>query len=373
VAGAVLAFFIVLLARRLFASPIAPALAGGIVLLDGSMFAQARIGMNDVYVASFLAAGWYFVVAAHAPRRWARLDLVIAGLLFGLAAASKWVAFYALGGLGVLALAVTAYAYSQHRAGTGGPFDLLRGRGANAAFLFGCFAVLPIVVYLLAYVPWFGGPTAPYGWDLRELTQQMYWYYGQSESGSAVIYNAGNIVLFWGALVAVIWCAIAAVRARSFTLGLVVFALAVQLVAWVPITRVLFFYHFFTALPWYFLALTAALVHLVERGRAPLVAGYLALAAAAFIFFYPFVSGQPVAADQTGIFFLLPTWQYDCQFYPAFTCALQGTTQLSGPALAARLWPPLVLGAALVAGWLALRAGGLRAVRQQWTARRPRP
>jgi len=399
VAGAVLAFFIVLLARRLFASPIAPALAGGIVLLDGSMFAQARIGMNDVYVASFLAAGWYFVVAAHAPRRWARLDLVIAGLLFGLAAASKWVAFYALGGLGVLALAVTAYAYSQHRAGTGGPFDLLRGRGANAAFLFGCFAVLPIVVYLLAYVPWFGGPTAPYGWDLRELTQQMYWYhsgltaphpagspwwswplvlkpvywyYGQSESGSAVIYNAGNIVLFWGGLAAVIWCAIAAVRARSFTLGLVVFALAVQLVAWVPITRVLFFYHFFTALPWYFLALTAALVHLWERGRAPIVAGYLALAAAAFIFFYPFVSGQPVAADQTGIFFILPTWQYDCQFYPAFTCPLQGTTQLSVAALAARLGAPLALGVALVAGWLALRAGGVRTVRG-WTMRRPRP
>ena len=398
VAGAVLAFFIVLLARRLFASRIAPALAGGIVLLDGSMFAQARIGMNDVYVAAFLAAGWYFVVAAHAPRRSARLDLVIAGLLFGLAAASKWVAFYALGGLGVLALVVTAYAYARHRAGTGGPFDLLRGRGTNAAFLFGCFAVLPIAVYLLVYVPWFGGPTAPYGWDLRELTQQMYWYhsgltaphpagspwwswplvlkpvywyYGQSESGSAVIYNAGNIVLFWGGLAAVIWCAIAAARARSFTLGLVVFALAVQLVAWVPITRVLFFYHFFTALPWYFLALTAALVHLWEGGRRPLVAGYLALAAVAFVFFYPFVSGQPVAADQTGIFFILPTWQYDCQFYPAFTCALQGTTQLSGAALAARLGPPLALGAVLVAGWLAFRGGGLRALGARWSTRWP--
>jgi len=398
VAGAVLAFFIVLLARRLFASPIAPAIAGGIVLLDGSMFAQARIGMNDVYVAAFLAAAWYFVVAAHAPRRSARADLVIAGLLFGLAAASKWVAFYALGGLGVLALAVTAYAYAQRRADAGGPFDLLRGRGANAAFLFGCFAVLPLVVYLLAYVPWFGGSTAPYGWDLRELTQQMYWYhsgltaphpagspwwswplvlkpvywyYGQSESGSAVIYNTGNIVLFWGGLAAVIWCAIAAVRARSFTLGLVVFALAVQLVAWVPITRVLFFYHFFTALPWYFLALTAALVHLVERGRAPLVAGYLALAAAAFVFFYPFVSGQPVAAEQTGIFFILPTWQYDCQFYPEFTCALQGATPLSGAALLSRLAPPLALIALLAAGWLAAgRAGGLSALPARWVARR---
>ncbi len=401
IAGAALAFFIVLLARRLFASRAAPALAGAIVLLDGSMFAQTRIGMNDVYVAAFLVAGWYFVVAAHAPRRSARLDLVIAGLLFGLAAASKWVAFYALGGLGVLALAVTAYAYSRERAGTGGPLDLLRGRGANAAFLFGCFAVLPIAVYLLAYVPWFGGPMAPYGWDLRELTQQMYWYhsgltsphpagspwwswplvlkpvywyYSQSEDGSAVIYNAGNVVLFWGGLAAVGWCGVAALRARSVSLGFVVFALAVQLVAWVPITRVLFFYHFFTALPWYFLALVAALVHLWERGRRPIVGGYLALAAAAFVFFYPFVSGQPVAADQTGVFFILPTWQYDCQFYPAFKCDLQGYAQLSGAALLARFAPPLALGALALAGWLVLaRGGGLTALAARWPARWPRP
>ena len=405
VAGAVLAFFSVLLARRLFASRLAPALAGAIVLLDGSMFAQVRIGMNDVYVAAFLAAGWYFVVAAHAPRRWAHLDLVLAGLLFGLAAAAKWVAFYALGGLGLLALVVTAYAYARGRAGQGGPFDLLRGRGANAAFLFGCFAVLPLAVYLLAYVPWFGGPTIPYGWDLRELTQQMYWYhsgltsphpagspwwswplvlkpvywyYGQSEDGSAVIYDAGNVVLYWGALAAVVWCAVAAVRARSLSLGVVVLALAVQLVAWVPITRVLFFYHFFTALPWYFLALTAALVYLWERGRAPLVGGYLALAAAAFVFFYPFVSGQPVAADQSGAFFILPTWQYECQFYPAFTCDLTGATQLSGLALLSRLAPPLALAALLAAGWVAVaRGGGLRALGARWATRSakrwPRP
>ena len=390
IAGAVLAFFIVLLSRRLFASALAPLLAGLVVLADGSMFAQARIGMNDVYVACFLIAGWYFVVAAHAPRRSAQVDLVIAGIFFGLAAASKWVAFYALGGLGILSLAVTAYAYSRDRAGTGGPLDLLRWRGGNALFLLACFAVLPIAIYLLAYVPWFGGSTIPYAWDLRDLTQQMYWYhsgltsphpagspwwswplvlkpvywyYGASEGGSAVIYDAGNVILFWGGLAAVVWCAVAAARARSLTLGLIVFALAVQLIAWVPISRVLFFYHFFTALPWYFLALTAALVALWERGRREIVAGYLALAVAAFAFFYPFVSGLPVPADQTGVFFILPTWQYDCQFYPAFRCELPaGSTQAGGSAVIARLAPALALLGVLVAGWALLRYDAVRSL-----------
>ena len=405
VAGAILAFFIVLLARRLFASPLAPLLAGLLVLVDGSMFAQVRIGMNDVYVACFLIAGWYFVVAAHAPRRSAVVDLVIAGVLFGLAAASKWVAFYALGGLGLLSLGVTAYAYAHGRTGEGGPLDLGRWRGRNAFFLFACFALLPIGVYLLSYVPWFGGPMIPYGWDLRELTQQMYWYhsgltsphpagspwwswplvlkpvywyYGGSETGSAVIYDAGNIILFWGGLAAVVWCAIVAARARSVTLGFIVFALAVQVVAWVPISRVLFFYHFFTALPWYFLALTAALISLWEGGRRALVAGYLALAIAAFAFFYPFVSGLPVRAAETGVFFILPTWQYDCQFYPAFRCDLPGITPVDGTALLARLAPALALLGILVAGWALLRYGvrygaryeAVRSLVSRWPARR---
>src|SRR5207245_10105520 len=94
-----LAFFLVLLARRLFASAVLPALVGLAVLVDGSMFAEARIGMNATSVAALLVAGWYFVIAAPRPRRWATLDVLIAGVLFGLAVAAEWAGADALGGL----------------------------------------------------------------------------------------------------------------------------------------------------------------------------------------------------------------------------------------------------------------------------------
>jgi dolichyl-phosphate-mannose--protein O-mannosyl transferase len=329
------------------------------------MFAQARIGMNDVYVGLFIVAGWYFIVAAHRPRLSARLDLLIAGALFGLGAASKWAAFYTLAGVLVASLAVTAYAYANGRPGKGGPLDLLAGRGKHAAFLFLSFAVIPVGLYLASYVRWFGGPTAPYGWDLVELTKQMYWYhsgltsphpaaspwwswplvlkpvywyFGQSENANnAYIYDAGNIVLFWGALVASAWCAIAAIRSRSATLGFVVFAMLVQYVAWIPISRVLFFYHFFTALPFYLLLLGLWLAYLWESGRRGFVVGYLAAGAAAFFYFYPFVSGQPVPGSQAAMFFVLPTWQYDCQFYPTFVCPLNLPTDVPIAAVALRL------------------------------------
>jgi predicted membrane-bound dolichyl-phosphate-mannose-protein mannosyltransferase len=377
VAAALLAFVLVLLARRLFASRLVPILVGIGVILDGSMFAQARIGMNDIYVALFIVAGWYFIVAAHRPRLSPRADILIAGVLLGLGAASKWAAFYTLAGVLLAALAVTAYAYANGRPGKGGPLDLLAGKGKNAAFLFLSFAVIPVAIYLASYLRWFGGPTAPYGWDLVELTKQMYWYhsgltsphpaaspwwswpfvlkpvywyFGQSDNGNnAYIYDAGNLALFWAALVATVWCAIAAIRARSAALGFVVFAMLVQYVAWVPISRVLFFYHFFTALPFYLLALACGLAYLWETGRRGFALGFLSVAAGVFVYFYPFVSGQPVPGSQAAMFFVLPTWQYDCQFYPSFVCPLNAPSDVPIAAVALRIGLASAL-AALAAG-----------------------
>ncbi len=263
IAAALLAFGLVLLARRLFASRVLPALVGFAVVFDGSMFAQARIGMNDIYVALFIVAGWYFIVAAHRPRRSAALDIVLAGVLLGLAAAAKWAAVYTLAGVFLASVAATALAYERGRTGRGGPLDLLAGRGRNAALLFGSFAVIPAAVYLASYHGWFGGPMTPYGWDLVELTRQMYWYhsgltaphpagapwwtwplvlkpvywyFGQSSNETnAYIYDAGNVVLFWAALPATVWCAIAAVGAPAGARGVGGVALGVQVVAWITI------------------------------------------------------------------------------------------------------------------------------------------
>jgi len=345
--AAVLAFFLVLLARRLFVSPLVAYLVGALVVLDGSMFAQARIGMNDVYVTTFIVATWYFIAAAYRPRRRAWIDIVIAGVLIGLGAASKWAAVYTLAGIFVATLVVTGKMYLDGRVGKGGPLDLFAGKGRNAALLFGSFAVIPAVIYLAAYQRWFGGPTAPYGWNLWELTQQMYWYhssltaphcagspwwswpldlkpvywyFGQSGGGwNGYIYDAGNPVVFWIALPAAAIVGGYAVRARSATLGLVTLAMLAQFVAWIPISRVLFFYHFFTVLPFYLLCLAIVLALAWERRRSA-VAVYLAIAAAAFVFFYPYVSGVPIPGDFAGVYFVLPTWQYDPAFYPTDSC-----------------------------------------------------
>ena len=66
--AAVLAFLLVLLARRLFASAVLPMLVGLVILADGSMFAQARIGMNDI-LSRRSSSRLGLRRAAHRPRR----------------------------------------------------------------------------------------------------------------------------------------------------------------------------------------------------------------------------------------------------------------------------------------------------------------
>ncbi|MFN8628936.1 MAG: phospholipid carrier-dependent glycosyltransferase [Chloroflexota bacterium] len=100
-----------LLVRILFRRRLVGVLAGLFVLLDGMMFVQSRIAMNDVYVG-------FFIIAAYAIFAWLWLEprkrryfwllMPAIGVLLGLGLGSKWVAAYAIGALGILILARSA-------------------------------------------------------------------------------------------------------------------------------------------------------------------------------------------------------------------------------------------------------------------------
>ncbi len=105
--GALSVGLIYLLTRILFKRRLVAGLAGLFVLLDGMMFVQSRIAMNDVYVGFFLLAAyvlfaWLWVEPR--PRKWFWALMPVTGVLLGLALGSKWVAAYAIGALGILIL-----------------------------------------------------------------------------------------------------------------------------------------------------------------------------------------------------------------------------------------------------------------------------
>ncbi|MEJ7749252.1 MAG: phospholipid carrier-dependent glycosyltransferase, partial [Candidatus Limnocylindrales bacterium] len=112
IAGALTAGVLYLLARVLFGRRLVAGLVGAFVLLDGMLFVQSRIGMNDVYVGLFILAA-YTLFAAVWMGRWRSraafwIAMPVIGILLGLALASKWVAAYAIGALLLLLLVRSA-------------------------------------------------------------------------------------------------------------------------------------------------------------------------------------------------------------------------------------------------------------------------
>ena len=112
IAGALLAGLLYALARILFRRRSVALFTGVFVLVDAMMFVQTRIGMNDVYVALFIVAAYALFAALWTGAirgRWAFwVVMPVIGLLLGLGLSSKWVALYAVAGLGVITLARSA-------------------------------------------------------------------------------------------------------------------------------------------------------------------------------------------------------------------------------------------------------------------------
>ena len=109
--GTLMAVCLYLLARILFRRRSVGLLIALFSCVDGMLFAQSRIAMNDTYVGGFLLLA-YLIFAflwlgkKSSGKSWLAfwLGMPLLGLVLGLALASKWVALYAIVSIGVLIL-----------------------------------------------------------------------------------------------------------------------------------------------------------------------------------------------------------------------------------------------------------------------------
>ncbi|HEY2917006.1 MAG TPA: phospholipid carrier-dependent glycosyltransferase [Candidatus Limnocylindrales bacterium] len=172
IAGLLMAVFIYILTRLLFRRREVAVLAGFLVAVDGMLFVQSRIGMNDAYVgvgimAAYCLFAWLWLRPGNSRRHWVAwaLGMPLLGVVLGLALASKWVAAYAIGGLGILVLARSALGRLILVLGMIGATAFLgyiaiavpEGKaGGNYAFLAIMIAltVLAVVVSILHPVAW---------------------------------------------------------------------------------------------------------------------------------------------------------------------------------------------------------------------------
>ncbi|WP_024805243.1 dolichyl-phosphate-mannose--protein mannosyltransferase [Nocardia sp. BMG51109] len=178
VAGSLLVLLVVRITRRLARSTMIGAIAGILLIADGVSFVSSRIGMLDVFLALFATAALGCLVVdrddvrqrmAHAdlagrtasglgPRigvRWWRFG---AGVLLGLACATKWSGGYFLVFFVVLALGFDGAARRAY--GVARPWLSTVARDLVPALY--ALAVVPLAVYLASYGGWFAAETAVY-------------------------------------------------------------------------------------------------------------------------------------------------------------------------------------------------------------------
>ncbi len=161
VLGALTAGLMYGLARLLFRRRSIATLLGIFIALDGLLFSQGRIGMNDSILGFFIVAAVTLLVAlirGPTAGRWARVGLLaglpLVGVLLGLAFATKWVGAYAMGGAILVVLSRTPPGRRLLLLGLIGltgvlGFQALAGQPANLAFpaiMLALVAVAAVVV-----------------------------------------------------------------------------------------------------------------------------------------------------------------------------------------------------------------------------------
>ena len=318
-AGVVLTYFLTL---RLVGDQGPALLAASLLLMDGMYFAQSRVAMLDIFGVVFaLGALLSLYDYLQKPADSAAWPIVRTGLLLGLALATKWNAAYLSLGCGLVVLAR----------------ELRPGRRRNLPWIALGLGLAPLAVYLAAYVPFFRT-----GHDLArwvELQKQIYWYHTRLEAThpwsssfwqwplaakpvwywverlpdgrEANVYAAGNPVLYWGFLPAVLALVVRWWRSKPAALTVLLLGFFGQWLPWALVPRIAFAYHFLPAVPFGALALALVLWPSIRGGGLPrgLALGYVSLVVLCFVWLYPILTGIPLSPAGLAWRLLLPSWR----------------------------------------------------------------
>ncbi|MFB6464670.1 phospholipid carrier-dependent glycosyltransferase [Bradyrhizobium tunisiense] len=291
-----------------------PAIAAALIAgLNQMLYVQARIAMLDVFALglSLLATAAFM----HGFRRQRPQALfALAGGLFGLAAACKWSGLFPLGVCVVIVAVIRLMQGWRTLFADAKPDDWYRpdiwpGFRLHHAAL--CFAVLPGVAYLAAFVPLYGlslpdlieaqrrifadntttaiaGHTYMSSWSSWPLLARPVWFLfdkSPEDDVSAIVF-LGNPLVLWPALIALAVVLRDFVVARRWDAFLIAAFYFGPWLAWALLPRTLgFIYYYLPAAT----AASLALVYVLRREGLPrwILWAYVGVAAAGFAVMLP--------------------------------------------------------------------------------------
>lgn len=307
----VLIYFISL---KLFKNRTVALLASLTASLEGLLLVMSRIGMNDSYFLFFTLLSILFFL---------NKKFLFMGLALGLALASKWTAFYAVGILWIL--------------------YFLRERGIKSLLYSPMFfLMIPLVIYLASYTPFFLGKHIPPGTNFSntqsfmELQRQMWWYHTRLKATHpyqstlkdwlfnlrpvwlyvnyeketiSSIYTLGNPLFAWGGLASIIFLTFRFIKKKSLNIGIVLISYFGFFLLWVFSPRIMFNYHYLASSAFLAIALGFTLNELLNKKQRFLVFSFLILLFSLFVYFYPLWTGIYITKDFYESHFWLKSWK----------------------------------------------------------------
>jgi len=346
--------------------------------VDFMHFAQTRIATIDSYSVLWIMLMYLFMYQYmqsnfnRQPLSKTFVPLFWCGLFFGIGAATKWLCIYA--GIGLLALFLISmfqryqeYRLAQEKLAAIAENIEETGRSpvrqslytevvanykknvvGTLLFCVLVFIAIPLVIYLLSYIPYFlvtegkayeslkdiwgnqksmltyHGETVAannhpfasrwYSWIVDERPVLFFSYQNAEQGTIATLSTMGNPLIWWTGLIASIWLAIGAIRGkyRNGQLAFLAIAALSQLLPWVFIRRELYIYHYFATVPFLILLLVFWLKYLERKYKYGKQFGVVFVVAcvAMFALFYPVITGVPADADYINALRWLPRWPF---------------------------------------------------------------
>ena len=393
VLGVILVALVVRIVRRMTRSTLVGAIAGLLLIADGVSFVAARTALLDGFLEFFVVAAFGALIVdrdqvrerMHAallegridetpwgPRlgvRWWRFG---AGVLLGLAFATKWSGLYFMVFYAFLSLAFDVAARRQYRVPRPRLGVLRRDVGPTAYAM----AVIPFAVYLASYAPWFASETAIDRYDVGRtigtrgpfgvpdaLRSLWHYTYGAYKFHSELTNHAGNhhpweskpwtwpmslrpvlyaidqqnipgcgpnscvkavmIVgtpaMWWVAVPVLVWALWRAVVRRDWRYGAVLVGYSAGWLPWfADIDRQMYFFYATTMAPFLVMAIALILGDILQapnqsRERRTLglivVSCYVALVITNYAWLYPVLTGIPVSNATWNMEIWLPSWR----------------------------------------------------------------
>jgi len=304
---------------------------------DFMHFTMGRMATTDIFLVFFSLASllfFYRYMKGVLDAGWGTSlrPLFAAVILSALGFATKWTAAFGLAAqfftLGLIRFGFLRNGDGRKRTGAINGNVLLILAGTAAVF---------VVVYFLTYIPYMGlghslrdvfarqlsmlgyhsgleaghGYSSPW-WSWPLLTRPV-WLYVSELGGEWVstIVAMGNPAIWWVGLLVMINETSRVTRGGAPSRVFLVILFAFQWLPYALISRSLFLYHFFPNVPILCLAVSERMADLWQRNeQRPRTVIYLLLVMAAFVLYYPVISGSPVHNGLRGLLRILKSWAF---------------------------------------------------------------